>query len=141
MRVRVPDLAIPNSSFNHHKKMSVNRNMTPGPSAPKQTAAELKAELAAMEEEEAAEAKRRQEREEKKKELAQLAEAKKAEEALVVAAEAARKAAASAKKVGKRRAEGPAEDKGASKKTKTQEEGDEDMDEVAWVACCKCIFF
>ena len=57
------------------KKMPANKNATPGPSAPKRTAAELEAELPAMEEEEAAEAKRRQEWEEKKKELAQLAEA------------------------------------------------------------------
>ena len=77
MRVRVPDLVISNSSFYHNKKkMPANKNAMPGPSAPKRTAAELKAELVAMEEEEAAEAKRRQEREEKKKELAQLAEAK-----------------------------------------------------------------
>ena len=48
---------------------------------------------------------------------------------------------ASAKKVGKQRAEGPAEDEGASKKKKTQEEDDKDMDEVAWVACHKCISF
>ena len=140
VRVRVPDLAIPNSSFNHHKKMPANKNATPGPSAPKQMAADLEAKLAAMEEEEAAEAKRRQEWEEKKKELAQLAEAKKAEEAIAAAAEVARKAMASAKKVGKRQAEGPAENEGASKKKKTQEE-EEDMDEVAWVVCCKCIFF
>ena len=120
--------------------MPGNKNATPGPSAPKRTAAELEAELAAMEEEEAAEAKRRQEREEKKKELAQLAEAKKAEEAIAAAAEAARKAAASARKAEKRRAEGPAEDEGASKKTRTQEEGNEDMDEVARVACRKCVF-
>ena len=65
MRVRVPDLVIPNSSFNHHKKMPANKNAMPGPSTTKQTAADLEAELAAMEEEEAVEAKRRQEREEK----------------------------------------------------------------------------
>ena len=65
MRVCVLDLAIPNSSFNHHKKMPANKNMTPGPSTTKQTATDLEAELAAMEEEEAAEAKRRQECEEK----------------------------------------------------------------------------
>ena len=59
----------------------------------------------------------------------------------MAAVEAAWKAAASAKKAGKRRAEGPAEEEGASKKTKTQEEGDEDMDKVAWVACHKCVFF
>ena len=94
-----------------------------------------------MEEEEAAKAKRRQEWEEKKKELAQLAEAKKAEEAITVEAEAARKAVASMKKAGKQRAGGPVEDEGASKRKKTQEEGDEDMDEVAWVACHKCAFF
>ena len=97
MRVCVPDLVISNSSFYHDKKMPANKNATPGSSAPKQTAVDLEAELAAMEEEEAAEAKRRQDREEKKKELAQLAEAKKAEEAIAAAAEAAWKAAASAK--------------------------------------------
>ena len=37
--------------------------------------------------------------------------------------------------------EGPAEDKGASKKKKMQEQGNEDMDEVAQVACRKCVFF
>ena len=140
MRVRVPDLAISNSSFYHDKKMPANKNTTPGPSAPKQTAVDLEAELAAMEEEEAAEVKRRQEREEKKKKLAELAEAKKAEEAIAAAVEVARKPVASAKKAGKRRAEGPVEDEGASKKTRTQEEGDEDMDEVAWVACRKYAF-
>ena len=98
------------------------------------------AELAVMEEEEAAEAKRRQECEEKKRKLAELTEAKKAEEAIAAVAEAARKAAASVKKAGKQQVEGPAEDEGASKK-KMQEEDEEDMDKVAWVACCKCIFF
>ena len=122
------------------KKMPANKNATPGPSTAKQTAADLEAELAAMEAEEEAEAKRRQEREEKKKKLAELAEAKKAEEAIAAVAEAARKAAASAKKAGKRRAEGPAEDEGASKTTKTQAEGNEAMDEVARVACRKCVF-
>ena len=112
------------------KKMPVNKNTMPGPSTTKQMAADLEADLAAMEAEEEAEAKRRQEHEEKKKKLAELAEATKAEEVIAVVAEAARKAAASTKKVGKRRAEGPAEDEGASKKTKMQEEGDEDMDEV-----------
>ena len=121
--------------------MPANKNAMPGPSTTKQMAADLEAELAAMEAEEEAEAKRRQEHEEKKKELAQLTEAKKAEEAIAAAVEAARKAVASAKKVGKRQAEGPAEDEGASKRKKTQEEGDEDMDEVAWVACRKCAFF
>ena len=57
------------------------------------------------------------------------------EEAIV--AEAAQKAAASAK-VGKRQAKGPTEDEGASKKKKMQEDGEEELDEVAWVACCKC---
>ena len=113
----------------------------PGPFAPKQTAVDLKAELAVMEEEEAAEAQRKQEHEEKKKRLAELAEAKKAEEAIAAVAEAAWKAMASVKKAGKRRAEGPAEDKGASKKKKMQEDGEEDMDEVAQVACCKCVSF
>ena len=42
---------------------------------------------------------------------------------------------------GKQQAEGPVEDEGASKKTKTQEEGDEDMDKVARVACRKCMSF
>ena len=120
--------------------MPANKNVTPGPSTTKQTAMDLKAELAVMEEEEAAEAKRRQEQEEKKKELDQLAEAKKAEEAITAVAEAAWKATASAKKAGKRQAEGPAEDEGASKK-KMQEEGDKDMDELARVACHKCTFF
>ena len=113
----------------------------PGPSAPKQMATDLEAKLAAMEEEEAAEAKRRQECEEKKRKLAKLAEAKKMEETIMAAAEVAQKAVGSAKKAGKWRAEGPGEDEGASKKTKMQEEGDEDMDEVAWVVCRKCIFF
>ena len=49
------------------KKMPANKNAMPGPSTTKQTAADLEAELAAMEAEEEAEAKRRQEREEKKK--------------------------------------------------------------------------
>ena len=70
------------------KKMPVNKNAMPGPYAPKQTAADLEAELAVMEEKEAAQAKRRQEHEEKKKKLAELAEAKKAEEA-IAAVEAA----------------------------------------------------
>ena len=70
------------------------------PSTLSKTAADLKAELAAMEEEEAAEARCKQEREEKKKKLAELAEARKAEEA--AAAEAARKAA---KKAAKRQAD------------------------------------
>ena len=109
--------------------MPANKNTTPGPSTTKQTAVDLEAELAAMEEEEAVEAKRRQEREEKKRKLAELAKAKKAEEAIAAAAEAAQKAA-----------EGPAEDEGASKRKKVQEEGDEDMDEVAQVVCCKCAF-
>ena len=120
--------------------MPANKNAMPGPSTTKQTAADLEAKLAAMEEEEAAEAKRRQEREEKKRKLAELAEAKTVEEAIAAVVEVAWKAAASAKKVGKRRVEGPAEDEGASKKTRTQEEGDEDMDEVAQVACRKCVF-
>ena len=106
MRARVPDLATPNSSFNHHTKMPANKNMIPGPSTTKQMATDLEAKLAAMEAEEEAEAKRRQEHKEKKKKLAELAEAKKAEEAVVVAVEAARKAVASAKKAGKRRVEG-----------------------------------
>ena len=76
--------------------------MMPGPSAPNQMAADLKAKLAAMEAEEETEAKRKQEWEEKKKKLAELAEAKKVEEAVVVAAEAVWKATASTKKVGKR---------------------------------------
>ena len=59
------------------KKMPANKNAMPGPSAPKQTAVDLEAKLAAMEEKEAAEAKRRQEQEEKKKKLAKLTEAKK----------------------------------------------------------------
>ena len=121
--------------------MPANKNAMPGPSTPKRMAVELEAKLAAMEEEEAAKVKRRQEREEKKRELAQLAEAKKAEEAIAAVAEAAWKAAASAKKAGKWKAEGPAEDEGASKRKKAQEEGNEDMDEVAWVACRKCAFF
>ena len=56
----------------------------------------------------------------------------------MAAAEVAWKATASAKKAGKQRAEGPAEDEGASKRKKIQEDGEEDMDKVAWVACCKC---
>ena len=76
MRVRVLDLAIPNSSFNHHtKKMPANKNVMPGPSTTKQMAMDLKAKLAVMEAE---------------------------EEAVAAAAEAAQKAVASAKKVGKR---------------------------------------
>ena len=115
--------------------------MMPGPSTTKQMAADLEAELVVMEAEEEAEAKRRQEREEKKKKLAELAEAKKAEEAIVAAVEVAQKAMASVKKAGKQRAVGPAEDEGDSKKKKTQKENDKDMDEVAQVACHKCIFF
>ena len=118
--------------------MPANKNTMRGPSTTKQTAADLEAELAAMEEEEAVEAKRRQEHEEKKRKLAKLAEAKKAEEATTAAVEVAWKAVASVKKVGKRRAEGPAEDEGASKWKNAQEEGDEDMDKVAQVACRKC---
>ena len=101
MRVRVPDLVIPNSSINYHKKMPANKNVTPGPSTTKQTAADLEAKLVVMEAGEEAEVKRRQEREEKKKKLAELAEAKKAEEAIMVEVEVARKAAASTKKAGK----------------------------------------
>ena len=138
VRVCVPNLAIPNSSNNHRRKMPANKNTMPGPSAPKQTAADLEAELAAMEAKEAAEVKRKQEWEEKKKKLAELAEAKKAEEAV---AAAVRKAVASAKKVEKRRVEGPAEDEGSSKKKKTQEDGEEDMDEVAQVVCRKCVSY
>ena len=120
--------------------MPANKNATPGPSTTKKTVVDLEAELAAMEEEEAAEAKRRQEREEKKRKLAELTEAKKAEEAIAAAAEAAQKAMASVKKAGKRQAEGPVEDEGASKRKKTQEQGNEDMDEVARMVCRKCAF-
>ena len=120
--------------------MPANKNTMPGPSATKQMAADLEAELATMEEEEAAEMKRKQEWEKKKKKLAKLAEAKKVEEAIVGTAEVAQKAMASQKKAGKWRAEGPAEDEGASKKKKMQEEEDEYMDEVARVACHKCVF-
>ena len=119
--------------------MPANKNAMPGPSTTKQTAVDLEAELAVMEEEEVAEVKRRQELEEKKRKVAELAEAKKAEEAITAVVEVAWKAAASVKKAGKRRAEGPVKDEGASKKKKTQEE-DKDMDEVAQVACHKCAF-
>ena len=34
--------------------------------------------------------------------------------------------------------EGPVEDEGASKWKKMQEKDEENMDEVAWVACHKC---
>ena len=53
----------------------------------KQTTADLKANLAAMEEEEAAELRQKQECEEKKKRLAELAKAKQVEE-VAAAAEA-----------------------------------------------------
>ena len=46
---------------------------------------------------------------------------------------------ASMKKVGKWRAEGPVEDKGASKKKKMQEEGDEDM--TRWHGWCAASAF
>ena len=118
--------------------MPANKNAMPGPFTTKQMAMDLEAKLAAMEAKEAVEEKRKQEWEEKKKRLAELAEAKTAEKAV---AEVVWKAVASAKKVGKWQAEGPAEDKGASKRKKMQEEGEDDMDKVAWVACRKCIFF
>ena len=121
--------------------MPANKNATPGPSAPKQMAVDLEAKLMAMEEEEAAKAKRRQEWEKKKKKLAKLAEAKKVEEAIMAVVEAVWKAMASTKKAGKQQVEGPLEDEGASKRKKTQEDGEEDMDEVAWVAYCKCMSF
>ena len=57
----------------------------------------------------------------------------------MVVAEVVQKATASMKKAGKQQAEGPAEDKGASKKKKMQEDGEEDMDEVAQVVCRKCV--
>ena len=106
------------------------------PSTLSKTAADLEAELAAMEEEEAAETRHKQEREEKKKKLAELAEARKAEEAAAVAAaaEAARKAA---KKAAKRRADmqGPDE---ANKKQKSTDEFD-GAEELAWEGCRRCV--
>ena len=121
--------------------MPADKNMMPGPSAPKQTAVDLEAKLTVMEEEKKAEAKRKQEHKEKKKRLAELAAAKKVKEAITAVVEAARKAAASMKKARKWGAEGPVEDEGPSKKKKTQEEGKNDMDKVAWVVCHKCISF
>ena len=121
--------------------MPANKNAMPGPSTTKQTAVDLEAELAVMETSEAAEEKRKQEWEEKKKRLAELTKAKKAEEAVAAEVEVGQKAVASMKKVGKQQAEGPVEDKGASKRKKMQEDGEDNMDEVAWVVCCKCIFF
>ena len=104
------------------------------PSTSSKTAANLKAELAAMEEEEAAEARRKQEREEKKKKLAELAEARKAEEAAAAAAEAAQKAT---KKTAKRRVDmqGPDE---ANKKQKSTDEFDR-VEELAQEGCRRCV--
>ena len=106
------------------------------PSSSKKTAAELEAELAAMEAEEAAEDRRRQEREEKKKTLAELAEAKKVEEAAAAAA-AVRKAA---RKAAKRRAETQEEnvEAPAAKKQKATDEVD-GGEELAREACRRCV--
>ena len=106
------------------------------PSTSSKTAADLEAELAAMEEEEVAEAHRKQEREEKKKKLAELAEARKAEEAAAAAAaaEAARKAA---KKTAKRRADTQGPDE-ANKKQKSSDEFD-GAEELAQEGCHRCV--
>ena len=104
------------------------------PSTSSKTAADLEAELAAMEEEEAAEARRKQEREEKKKKLAELGEARKAEEAAAAAAEAARKAA---KKAAKRRADTQGPDE-ANKKQKSTDEFD-GAEELAREGCRRCV--
>ena len=104
------------------------------PSTSSKTAADLEAELAAMEEEEAAEARRKQEREEKKKKLAELAEARKAEEAAAAAAEAARKAA---KKTAKRRADTQGPDE-ANKKQKSTDEFD-GAEGLAQEGCRRCV--
>ena len=105
------------------------------PSTLSKTAADLEAELAAMEEEEAAEARRKQEREEKKKKLAELAEARKAEEAAAAAAaEAARKAA---KKTAKRQADTQGPDE-VNKKQKSTDEFD-GAEELAQEGCRRCV--
>ena len=105
------------------------------PSTLTKTAADLEAELAAMEEEDVAEACHKQEHEEKKKKLAELAEARKAEEAAAAAvAEVAWKAA---KKAVKWRVEMQGPDK-ANTKQKLIEEFD-GAEEFAWEGCCRCM--
>ena len=107
------------------------------PSTSSKTAADLEAELAAMEEEEVAEARRKQEREEKKKKLAELAEARKAEEAAAAAAAAVEAARKAAKKAAKRRADTQGPDE-ANKKQKSMDKFDR-AEELAWEGCCRCV--
>ena len=124
--------------------MPVTSSAIPGPSKSKKMVAELEAELAAMEEEEAAETTRKQACKEKKKWLTELAEAKKVEEAVAAAAaEMAQKATLAAKKAGKWQAEelaGKDEGDEACKRKRTDED-EAEGEELARVACCRCVIY